>query len=156
MSNVPELSARQAQVLNLVAQGLSDREIGEELHMSAKTASNHVTKIHRKLGVSSRLQAIVEGVSRGIIDWPEFNSSATEREELSERERQILQCAATGLSAKQVGRELGITKKTVYNHTVAILRKLGVDSTVNAVRAGVELGIIDVGSRDPSRELVLA
>jgi ATP/maltotriose-dependent transcriptional regulator MalT len=53
----PELTAREVQVLELIAQGLSNRQIGEKLFISAKTASVHVSAILRKLGASSRTEA---------------------------------------------------------------------------------------------------
>jgi DNA-binding NarL/FixJ family response regulator len=51
------LTAREAEVLGLVAAGLSNREIAGKLFISAKTASVHVTHILAKLGVASRVQA---------------------------------------------------------------------------------------------------
>jgi DNA-binding NarL/FixJ family response regulator len=51
------ITAREAEVLELVARGYTNREIGESLYVSAKTASVHVTNILRKLGVSSRREA---------------------------------------------------------------------------------------------------
>ncbi|WP_406247300.1 helix-turn-helix transcriptional regulator [Microbacterium sp. M] len=52
-----ELTARERQVLELVAEGLSNRQIGERLFISTKTASVHVSAILRKLGVSTRTEA---------------------------------------------------------------------------------------------------
>ncbi|MFB7249203.1 AAA family ATPase [Microbacterium sp. NPDC056234] len=52
-----ELTARERQVLELVAEGLSNRQIGERLFISTKTASVHVSAILRKLGVASRTEA---------------------------------------------------------------------------------------------------
>ena len=52
-----ELTARERQVLELIAQGLTNRQIGEQLFISAKTASVHVSAILRKLGASSRTEA---------------------------------------------------------------------------------------------------
>lgn len=52
-----ELTAREAQVLDLIAEGLSNKQIGARLFISAKTASVHVSAILRKLGVSSRTEA---------------------------------------------------------------------------------------------------
>ncbi|GAB3033429.1 helix-turn-helix transcriptional regulator [Parafrigoribacterium mesophilum] len=52
-----ELTAREVQVLELIAQGLSNRQIGEKLFISAKTASVHVSAILRKLGAASRTEA---------------------------------------------------------------------------------------------------
>jgi ATP/maltotriose-dependent transcriptional regulator MalT len=54
----PELTAREVQVLELIAQGLSNRQIGEKLFISAKTASVHVSAILRKLGAASRTEAV--------------------------------------------------------------------------------------------------
>jgi len=53
------LTARELEVLGLVAQGLSNRQIGERLYMSPKTVSVHVSAILRKLGVSGRTEAAV-------------------------------------------------------------------------------------------------
>ena len=52
------LTGREAEVLGLVAEGLSNREIGERLFISAKTASVHVSNILRKLGATSRTEAV--------------------------------------------------------------------------------------------------
>lgn len=63
---------------------------------------------------------------------------------LSERQREILQMIADGLSTKQVARELGITQKTVHNHLNAIYRRLDTQSLTQAVLSAVRLGIIDL------------
>jgi DNA-binding NarL/FixJ family response regulator len=52
-------------VLRLVAQGCSNREIGEQLHIAASTARDHVQNILRRLGVPSRAAAAVAGVRLG-------------------------------------------------------------------------------------------
>ena len=51
------LTAREAEVLTLVAAGRTNRQIGDELYVSDKTASVHVSNILRKLGVNSRVDA---------------------------------------------------------------------------------------------------
>lgn len=56
-STPDELTARERQVLDLVADGLSNREIAERLFISTKTASVHVSAILRKLGAATRTQA---------------------------------------------------------------------------------------------------
>jgi len=52
-----ELSGREAQILRLVARGLSNREIGAELYISEHTAANHVRSILRKTGCANRTEA---------------------------------------------------------------------------------------------------
>ncbi|MCP2030960.1 DNA-binding CsgD family transcriptional regulator/tetratricopeptide (TPR) repeat protein [Okibacterium sp. HSC-33S16] len=57
-ADATDLTARERQVLDLLGQGLSNRQIGERLFISAKTASVHVSAILRKLGASSRTEAV--------------------------------------------------------------------------------------------------
>jgi DNA-binding NarL/FixJ family response regulator len=52
------LTDREEQVLALIEQGLSNKQIGERLYISAKTASVHVSSILRKVGASSRTEAV--------------------------------------------------------------------------------------------------
>ena len=54
-----QLSKRESQVAELVARGLSNKDIAEELVISQRTAEGHVAKIMDKLGVSSRAQVAV-------------------------------------------------------------------------------------------------
>ena len=62
-----QLSARELEVLRLLARGLSNKEIGGELRVVEGTVKIHVTNILAKLGVSDRTQAILAAVKRGII-----------------------------------------------------------------------------------------
>ena len=52
-----ELSEREREVLSLVAQGLTNREIGERVHLAEKTVKHHMTNILGKLRVRSRVEA---------------------------------------------------------------------------------------------------
>jgi pimeloyl-ACP methyl ester carboxylesterase/DNA-binding CsgD family transcriptional regulator len=61
------LSARERQVLALIAKGLSNTDIAERLHISEKTVRNHASNVFDKLGVWSRAQAIVFAHDRGFI-----------------------------------------------------------------------------------------
>jgi predicted ATPase/DNA-binding CsgD family transcriptional regulator len=61
------LTRREADVLALLAEGRSDREIAAALSISPKTAGNHVTNILGKLGVGSRAAAVAYGVRHGMI-----------------------------------------------------------------------------------------
>jgi DNA-binding CsgD family transcriptional regulator len=60
------LTAREREVLRLVAEGHSNRQIAEELFISRKTASVHVSNILAKLGVASRVQAAAVAHRRGL------------------------------------------------------------------------------------------
>jgi DNA-binding CsgD family transcriptional regulator/tetratricopeptide (TPR) repeat protein len=62
------LTARELQVLALVASGATNREIGERLHMAEKTASVHVSRILAKLDVRSRTEAAAVAHRHGLAD----------------------------------------------------------------------------------------
>ncbi len=64
------LTAREREVLRLVAAGRSNRQIGDELFISTKTASVHVSNIIAKLGVTSRGEAAALAYRAGLIDGP--------------------------------------------------------------------------------------
>ncbi len=62
----PELSARETEILDLVAGGLSNAVIGQRLGLATKTIANNVSAIFVKLGVSDRPAAIVCARDRGL------------------------------------------------------------------------------------------
>jgi DNA-binding CsgD family transcriptional regulator len=64
------LTARELQVLALVAGGATNREIGNELHMAEKTASVHVSRILAKLDVRSRTEAAAVAHRHGLAGQP--------------------------------------------------------------------------------------
>ena len=61
------LTKRELEVLQKIVSGLIDKEIAENLHISEHTVRSHIKNIYRKMGVSSRAQAAVRAVSKGII-----------------------------------------------------------------------------------------
>ncbi|MEB3263179.1 MAG: response regulator transcription factor [Synechococcus sp.] len=61
------LSERERSILALVAEGLSNREIGERLHIAPSTARDHVQVILRRLGVNNRAAAAVEAFRLGYL-----------------------------------------------------------------------------------------
>ena len=64
---VEELSARELEVLQLLAQGLSNRAIGEALFISDRTVQAHLTNIYAKMGVTTRLDAVLNAIRRGLL-----------------------------------------------------------------------------------------
>jgi DNA-binding NarL/FixJ family response regulator len=62
-----ELTQRELEVLKLVADGLTNKEIAEHLFISAKTARNHVANCLLKLGADDRTEAVTTAVRRGLI-----------------------------------------------------------------------------------------
>ena len=62
----PELTDREREVLDLIAQGLSNPEISSRLYLSPKTIRNHISNIFAKLQVADRAQAIVRAREAGL------------------------------------------------------------------------------------------
>ncbi len=63
-------------------------------------------------------------------------------DELTAREQAVLELLPTGLSSREIGDELGISRDTVKTHTKRIYQKLGVSSRRSAVARGRELGLL--------------
>jgi DNA-binding CsgD family transcriptional regulator len=61
------LTARELEILGLIAEGLSNREIGERLFVSENTVKTHSSRVFEKLEVNRRVQAVQKGKDLGLI-----------------------------------------------------------------------------------------
>ena len=59
------LTEREMQVLKLTAPGMSNKEIATKLDLSVRTVQAHLSHIFEKLGVASRVEAVIYGLRRG-------------------------------------------------------------------------------------------
>ena len=64
------LTAREVEVLRLLARGLSSKEIGSRLVISPKTARNHIEHIYVKTGATSRVEASLFAIRHGLLEAP--------------------------------------------------------------------------------------
>ena len=83
-STAQEPTARERQVLQLISDGLANREIGERLFLSEETVKSHVRHLLAKLQARSRAHAVAIGFRRGLI-----------RLNLSERSQKVFHCLWT-------------------------------------------------------------
>lgn len=65
---VAQLTPREREVLQALADGLNTEQVAEELHITPQTERNHMSKIFAKLGVHSRLQALVLAARHGVVN----------------------------------------------------------------------------------------
>jgi DNA-binding NarL/FixJ family response regulator len=66
-ASIEQITPREMEVLQMLAEGLSNKEIAAELHMSVDTERTHMMNILNKLGVHSRLQALVFAARHGLV-----------------------------------------------------------------------------------------
>ena len=67
-ASIEQITPREVEVLQALAQGLSNKEIAARLHMSLDTERTHMMNILNKLGVHSRLQALVFAARHGMVE----------------------------------------------------------------------------------------
>ena len=67
MRATAHLSTRQMQVLSLMAEGRTNREIARNLHLGEPTVKDHVGHILERFGAANRTQAVVEAIRAGIL-----------------------------------------------------------------------------------------
>lgn len=61
------ITPREHEILGLIAEGLSNREIGERLFVAENTVKTHSSRLFEKLGVNRRVQAVLKGRELGLI-----------------------------------------------------------------------------------------
>jgi DNA-binding NarL/FixJ family response regulator len=71
LPELDQLTPREHEVLALVARGLSNHEIADELHLSPLTAKTHVSRILMKLNARDRIQLVVLAYENGLIPTPQ-------------------------------------------------------------------------------------
>jgi DNA-binding NarL/FixJ family response regulator len=65
-----DLTEREQEILQLIATGLSNAEIGQQLYISETTVKTHVTHVLQKLGLRDRVQAVVLAYQTGLFEAP--------------------------------------------------------------------------------------
>src|SRR5215212_430784 len=67
-ASIEQITPREQEVLSLLAEGLSNKEIAAKLHMSVDTERTHMMNILNKLGVHSRVQALLFAARHGLVE----------------------------------------------------------------------------------------
>lgn len=134
LRNVPglgweSLTERQQRVALLAAQGLRNREIGQQLFVSERTVEGHIAAVLDALGAPTRV-----GIARHVPS--EAAVPVLGAADLTPRQRDVAGLVAEGCSNAEIAARLGISEKTVEKHLTDLFARLGVQSRT-AVAAAV-------------------
>jgi len=116
---------------------LGDRRTARELVLEAREL---LSRCPEPGTLAPRLVEQAESALRLVVDVSGARPVVTD--ELTAREEAVLGLLATGLSTREIGDELGISRDTVKTHTKRIYQKLGVSSRRDAVGRGRDLGLL--------------
>ena len=72
INGVAKLHSRELEVLKLAARGMTNLDIAKKLVISDRTVQSHLTNIFRKLGVTSRTEAVVHAMKKGLLAQDDF------------------------------------------------------------------------------------
>jgi DNA-binding NarL/FixJ family response regulator len=133
------LSATERRVLELVDDGLSDRDIAQAMFVTEQTVAERVESAQGKLGARSRAElADRRRTSPGDGDGPPAAYPAG----LTGREVEVLRLVARGLSNPEVAEELVLSPRTVHAHLRSVYRKIDVHSRSAATRYAADHGLL--------------
>lgn len=100
-----------------------------------------MSRTNNQLRLETLMESIVNGTVAPVSVPPSFGYPFAKLP-LTKRELEVLELMADGLTTKAIGTRLGVTFKTAACHRGRILSKLGVESTVSAVRWAIRQGLI--------------
>jgi DNA-binding CsgD family transcriptional regulator len=143
MSRSAPLTQREDEVLALVRQGKSSKEIARELGITRATVRCHVQRVLTKLGVATRLQAAalhsaIDPAPPPLAAGPDPGPIPTD---LTPRETQVLRCLAAGIGRAEIAQHLFMSPHTARTHIQRILAKLDVHSALAAMALARRLGL---------------
>jgi DNA-binding NarL/FixJ family response regulator len=123
-----EITAREREVLTLVAAGVASREIGTRLGISRATVESHVRSAMSKVGARSRVHAAL------LLAGPAASEVAVE---LEPEQRRLLELLAAGLTREHAAQALYLSRRSVDRRLAALRRRAGVASTAELLLAAL-------------------
>ncbi|GLZ36243.1 hypothetical protein Lesp02_84300 [Lentzea sp. NBRC 105346] len=142
-----ELSARELQVLRLLAQGLSNAAIGDRLGLALDTIRVFVRKVFARLGANDRAHAVRRGFELGLLAADPAASRSLSGPALSASQVEMLDLVSRGLTNVRIGQRMGITESVVVDRCRRLYRRLEARDRAHAVRRGFELGLLSGAGR---------
>jgi len=113
-----------------------------DIDMAVAAIKNGVFDFIEKPFDEARLLAsirqAVENKRRGASEAAEVDDLAARFNALSDRQRQVMELVATGLSSKEIGLQLNISRKTVENHRAWVMERVGARNVAELVRMAIK------------------
>jgi DNA-binding NarL/FixJ family response regulator len=138
------LTARELQVLRLIAQGLHNRQIASRIHRSIKTVEKHRQNLHVKLSTHEVAGLTRNALAMGLMSHSRRALTGLKRgaKQLTARELEILRLVASGSCNKWIASELHRSIKTVDHHRENIMKKLGIHEVAGLTRHALSIGLL--------------
>lgn len=152
-----DLTDREKEVLRFIADGCTNKQIALKLQIGVKTIDTHRRQIMDKVGVRSVAGLTKFALRTGlttldigeefcgsnskVVSKSKGSLSNTDEEELTQREREVLQLIAEGNRNKQIAEELKLSARTVESHRTKIINKLGVRTIAGLTKYAIREGL---------------
>ena len=137
------LTARELQVLRLIAQGLHNRQIASRIHRSIKTVEKHRQNLHVKLSTHEVAGLTRQALAMGLMSHRRALTGLKRgAKQLTARELEILRLVANGSCNKWIASELHRSIKTVDHHRENIMKKLGIHEVAGLTRHALSIGLL--------------
>ncbi len=159
------LTPREEQVLQFIVEGLTNKQIAQEIHVSVKTVEKHRQEIMNKLGIHHTAGLTCYALAHRICFPKDVSASMARRvpssrgncsspideagrdRAITRRETEVLRLIAEGLVNKQIAAELQISLKTVVNHRQEVMKRLNIHHIAGLTRYAVSSGLFELSNR---------
>ena len=122
MNTLDQVTPREQQVLHLLMQGLSNKEIGGELNISLRTVKQHLRTLFLRTGIREGSKR----VKLACYAYEDESEVMTPSEGLNPNETQISILVSEGLTNREIAKIVGASEQVIKNHLRRAFDKLGV------------------------------
>jgi len=122
MNTLDQVTPREQQVLHLLTQGLSNKEIGGELNISLRTVKQHLRTLFLRTGIREGSKR----VKLACYAYEDESEVMTLSEGLNPNETQISILVSEGLTNREIAKIVGASEQVIKNHLRRAFDKLGV------------------------------
>jgi DNA-binding NarL/FixJ family response regulator len=122
MMNLDQVTPRERQLLNLLLQGFSNKEIGGELKISQRTVKQHLHILFLRTGIRGGSKRVK--LARYACE--DDSAAMTPRAGLNPTETRISGLVWQGLSNREIGEIVGTSEQVIKNHLRSVFDKLGI------------------------------